>query len=116
MADVAGSTSGRWSRFRASDLWRVEKAGSLPWGRPSSVLGHGGFGLGAAAPRTCRGRRSRAATSAANITAFNLGDAGGAWLGGVAIGNGLGSTAPNWSGAVLGVWRARASRSGWASV
>src|SRR5262249_35908649 len=39
--------------------------------------------------------------STANIAAFNLGNAFGAWLGGVAIGAGLGYTAPNWIGAVL---------------
>ncbi|WP_116109317.1 MFS transporter [Amycolatopsis ruanii] len=42
-----------------------------------------------------------ALASAANIAAFNLGNAGGAWLGGLAIGHGLGYTAPNWIGAVL---------------
>jgi len=42
-----------------------------------------------------------ALASAANIAAFNLGNAGGAWLGGQAIGAGLGYTAPNWIGAVL---------------
>jgi DHA1 family inner membrane transport protein len=39
--------------------------------------------------------------SAANIAAFNLGNAGGAWLGGQAVDAGLGYTAPNWIGAVL---------------
>lgn len=39
--------------------------------------------------------------SAANIGAFNLGNAGGAWLGGVAIDGGLGYTAPSWIGALL---------------
>ncbi|KAA9161340.1 MFS transporter [Amycolatopsis acidicola] len=42
-----------------------------------------------------------ALASAANIGAFNLGNAGGAWLGGLAIEHGLGYTAPNWIGAVL---------------
>ncbi|MEV4054659.1 MFS transporter [Amycolatopsis sp. NPDC049688] len=42
-----------------------------------------------------------ALASAANIAAFNLGNAGGAWLGGQAIDAGLGYTAPNWIGAVL---------------
>ncbi len=42
-----------------------------------------------------------ALASAANIAAFNLGNAGGAWLGGQAIEAGLGYTAPNWIGAVL---------------
>jgi len=42
-----------------------------------------------------------ALASAANIAAFNLGNAGGAWLGGQAIESGLGYTAPNWIGALL---------------
>ncbi|WP_370966444.1 MFS transporter [Amycolatopsis sp. cg9] len=42
-----------------------------------------------------------ALASAANIAAFNLGNAGGAWLGGQAIESGLGYTAPNWIGAAL---------------
>ncbi|SED32929.1 MFS transporter, DHA1 family, arabinose polymer transporter [Amycolatopsis tolypomycina] len=42
-----------------------------------------------------------ALASAANIAAFNLGNAGGAWLGGQAIDAGLGYTAPNWIGAAL---------------
>lgn len=42
-----------------------------------------------------------ALASAANIAAFNLGNAIGAWLSGLAIGHGLGYTAPNWIGAVL---------------
>ncbi|MFD7323361.1 MFS transporter [Streptomyces sp. NPDC059875] len=39
--------------------------------------------------------------SAANIGAFNLGNALAAWLGGVVISAGLGYTAPNWVGALL---------------
>lgn len=42
-----------------------------------------------------------ALASAANIAAFNLGNAGGAWLGGQAIDAGLGYTAPSWIGAAL---------------
>jgi DHA1 family inner membrane transport protein len=42
-----------------------------------------------------------ALASAANIAAFNLGNAGGAWLGGQAIDAGLGYTAPNGIGAAL---------------
>ncbi|WP_410642276.1 MFS transporter [Amycolatopsis sp. lyj-346] len=42
-----------------------------------------------------------ALASAANIAAFNLGNAGGAWLGGQAVDAGLGYTAPSWIGAVL---------------
>ncbi|MEU6663475.1 MFS transporter [Streptomyces sp. NPDC046821] len=39
--------------------------------------------------------------SAANIGAFNLGNALAAWLGGIVIAAGLGFTAPNWVGALL---------------
>ncbi|MFE9092699.1 MFS transporter [Streptomyces sp. NPDC007264] len=39
--------------------------------------------------------------SAANIGAFNLGNALSAWLGGIVIAAGLGYTAPNWVGALL---------------
>lgn len=39
--------------------------------------------------------------SAANIAAFNLGNALGAWLSGLAIAGGLGYAAPNWIGAAL---------------
>ncbi|MBP2478048.1 DHA1 family inner membrane transport protein [Crossiella equi] len=44
-----------------------------------------------------------ALASAANVAAFNLGNAGGAWLGGLAIEQGLGYTAPNWIGGALTV-------------
>ncbi|MFE6049124.1 MFS transporter [Kitasatospora sp. NPDC056446] len=39
--------------------------------------------------------------SAANIGAFNLGNALAAWLGGVVIAGGLGYTSPSWVGAIL---------------
>jgi DHA1 family inner membrane transport protein len=42
-----------------------------------------------------------ALASAANIAAFNLGNAAGAYLGGLTIEHGLGYTAPNWVGAAL---------------
>jgi len=44
-----------------------------------------------------------ALASAANIAAFNLGNAAGAYLGGLTIEHGLGYTAPNWVGAALAV-------------
>ncbi|MEU5690820.1 MFS transporter [Actinosynnema sp. NPDC020468] len=46
---------------------------------------------------------SPALASAANIAAFNLGNALGAWLGGAALDAGLGYTAPNWVGGLLAV-------------
>ncbi|MGH8876636.1 MAG: MFS transporter [Stackebrandtia sp.] len=42
-----------------------------------------------------------ALASAANISGFNVGIATSAWLGGLAIDNGLGFTAPSWIGAVF---------------
>ena len=66
----------------------------------------GGFGF-AAVPglqmRVMRSAGEGAATlvSGANIAAFNLGNALGAWLGGVTIAAGLGYTSPIWAGAVL---------------
>lgn len=39
--------------------------------------------------------------SAVNIGLFNLGNALGAWLGGIVIAQGFGFTAPNWAGALL---------------
>lgn len=39
--------------------------------------------------------------SGSNIAAFNVGNALGAWLGGVGIGAGLGFTSPIWIGAIL---------------
>ncbi|RKT53375.1 MFS transporter [Saccharothrix australiensis] len=42
-----------------------------------------------------------ALASAANIAAFNLGNAVGAWLGGVAIDAGFGYTSPNWVAAAM---------------
>ena len=46
---------------------------------------------------------AEAMASAANIGAFNLGNALGAWLGGLTITVGLGYTAPSWVGAALAV-------------
>jgi DHA1 family inner membrane transport protein len=66
----------------------------------------GGFGF-AAVPglqmRVMRSAGEGAATlvSGANIGAFNLGNALGAWLGGITIAAGLGYTSPIWAGAAL---------------
>lgn len=48
-----------------------------------------------------KAKRAPALASTANIAGFNLGNAIGAWLGGMAISSGLGYTAPNWIGALL---------------
>ncbi|MFD1146287.1 MFS transporter [Saccharothrix hoggarensis] len=65
----------------------------------------GVFGFATVAPLQARvleqASGAPALASAANIAAFNLGNAAGAWLGGVAIDAGYGYTAPNWVGAGL---------------
>jgi DHA1 family inner membrane transport protein len=50
-----------------------------------------------------KARHAPALASSANQAAFNLANAGGAWLGGVVIAHGLGYTAPAVAGAVLAV-------------
>ncbi|WP_420124253.1 MFS transporter [Nakamurella sp.] len=69
------------------------------------LFGMGGFGFA-----TVPGLQTRVMTyaaqapslaSAGNIAAFNLGNALGAWLGGITISVGLGFTAPIWTGAGL---------------
>lgn len=65
----------------------------------------GVFGFATVAPLQTRvleqASGAPALASAANIAAFNLGNAAGAWLGGVAIDAGFGYTAPNWVGAAM---------------
>jgi DHA1 family inner membrane transport protein len=71
----------------------------------ASLLLMGGFGFG-----TVPGLQTRVMiyasdaptlASGANIAAFNLGNALGAWLGGVTISAGLGYTSPIWAGAAI---------------
>lgn len=50
-----------------------------------------------------KARHAPALASAANQAAFNLANAGGAWLGGVVLAQGLGYTAPAVAGAGLAV-------------
>ncbi|WP_181773300.1 MFS transporter [Amycolatopsis pittospori] len=75
----------------------------LPAAITIAVFGAAGFAT--VAPLQARvmdkAEGAPALASAANIAAFNLGNAGGAWLGGQAIDAGLGYTAPNWIGAAL---------------
>ncbi|MFE9745771.1 MFS transporter [Saccharothrix saharensis] len=65
----------------------------------------GVFGFATVAPLQARvleqASGAPALASAANIAAFNLGNAAGAWLGGVAIDAGFGYTSPNWVGAAM---------------
>jgi len=67
----------------------------------------GAAGFATAAPLQKRvmdkAKGAPALASAANIAAFNLGNAAGAYLGGLTIEHGLGYTAPNWVGAGLAV-------------
>jgi DHA1 family inner membrane transport protein len=76
---------------------------SSPIATIASLLLMGGFGFG-----TVPGLQARVMhfagdaptlASGANIAAFNLGNALGAWLGGVTISAGLGYTSPIWAGA-----------------
>ncbi|MFI6095607.1 MFS transporter [Lentzea sp. NPDC051213] len=77
------------------------------WAAAITIVLFGAAGFATVAPLQMRVMQTAegapALASAANIAAFNLGNAGGAWLGGVAITKGLGYTAPNWIGALLAV-------------
>ena len=77
------------------------------WQVPAAVTiaVFGVFGFATVAPLQARVLEQASGApglaSAANIAAFNLGNAAGAWLGGAAIDAGFGYTAPNWVGAAL---------------
>lgn len=77
------------------------------WQLPAAltIVVFGAAGFATVAPLQARVMQKAtgapALASAANIAAFNLGNAGGAWLGGMAIEHDLGYTAPNWIGASL---------------
>lgn len=72
-----------------------------------SLVLMGGFGFATVPPLQTRIMQyaSTAPTlaSGANIAAFNLGNALGAWIGGLTIAAGLGFTSPLWSGALVTV-------------
>jgi MFS transporter, DHA1 family, inner membrane transport protein len=65
----------------------------------------GGFGFGATPGLQSRimvyAGQAPTLASGANIAAFNVGNALGAWVGGLAISAGLGYTAPIWTGAAM---------------
>ena len=65
----------------------------------------GAFGFATVPPLQMRimryAHQAPTLASGANIAAFNLGNALGAWIGGVTIGAGLGYTSPIWAGAAL---------------
>ncbi len=68
-----------------------------------AVFGAAGFATVAPLQKRVmdKAKGAPALASAANIAAFNLGNAIGAYLGGLTIEHGLGYTAPNWVGAAL---------------
>ncbi|MEV0810794.1 MFS transporter [Micromonospora sp. NPDC050200] len=70
-----------------------------------SLVLMGAFGFATVPPLQMRimkyAHRAPTLASGANIAAFNLGNALGAWIGGVTISAGLGYTAPIWAGAAL---------------
>jgi DHA1 family inner membrane transport protein len=70
-----------------------------------SLVVMGGFGFGTVPALQTRVMRQAqdapTLASGANIAAFNLGNALGAWLGGLTIAVGLGYTSPIWAGAVV---------------
>ena len=86
-------------------LFTVTAHAKLPAAITVALLG--AASMATAAPFQTRVMTTAAAApalaSAANIAAFNLGNAGGAWLGGLTISAGFGYTAPNWVGAALAV-------------
>jgi len=80
---------------------------SIPWVAAVALFVMGGFGFG-----TVPGLQSRimqyaggapTLASGANIGAFNVGNALGAWAGGLAISAGLGYASPVWTGALITV-------------
>lgn len=81
-------------------------AGSKPATVASLVL-MGGFGFATVPGLQMRimawASHAQTLASGANIAAFNVGNALGAWLGGLAISAGLGYTSPLWVGAVMTV-------------
>ncbi|GAB2495900.1 MFS transporter [Nocardiopsis aegyptia] len=78
-----------------------------PWTAAATVVVLGAVGFGVATPLQVlvmnKADRAPTMASASNHSAFNLANAGGAWLGGVGIGMGLGLTSPALIGAVLAV-------------
>ncbi len=70
-----------------------------------SLVLMGAFGFATVPPLQMRimkyAHRAPTLASGANIAAFNVGNALGAWIGGVTISAGLGYTAPIWAGAAL---------------
>ncbi|MFC0006544.1 MFS transporter [Micromonospora siamensis] len=71
----------------------------------ASLLLMGAFGFATVPPLQMRimkyAHQAPTLASGANIAAFNLGNALGAWIGGITISAGLGYTSPIWAGAAL---------------
>ena len=75
----------------------------------------GGFGFATVPPLQMRvmshAGQARTLASGANIAAFNVGNAIGAWIGGTTIAAGLGYTSPIWVGAGMAAPREQVARS-----
>lgn len=84
-------------------LFTVTAHDKVPAAITLSLIGALGFATVPPLQKWVLDQASAAPTlaSAANIGAFNLGNALAAWLGGVVIDAGLGYTSPNWVGALL---------------
>lgn len=78
---------------------------SSPWPAVIALVLMGGFGFATVPPLQTRvmswAGEAQTLASGANIAAFNLGNAIGAWLGGLTIAAGLGYTSPLWVGAAM---------------
>ncbi|MFL1376463.1 MULTISPECIES: MFS transporter [unclassified Nocardiopsis] len=77
----------------------------IPWAAVTALLLMGGFGFATVPGLQSRvmGFASAAPTlaSGANIAAFNVGNALGAWAGGLGLAAGFGYTSPLWAGALI---------------
>ncbi|MFJ2551713.1 MFS transporter [Microbacterium sp. NPDC087591] len=115
---VAGNAIGGRLADRSVDrtlLWFIAALavvlvafGLLAWSQPATMVIlvlMGGFGFGTVPALQSRimhyAGGAPTLASGANIGAFNVGNALGAWAGGVGISAGLGYTSPIWIGAVL---------------
>lgn len=78
---------------------------SSPWLAVVALVLMGGFGFATVPPLQTRvmswAGDAQTLASGANIAAFNVGNAIGAWLGGLTIAAGLGYTSPLWVGAAM---------------
>ncbi|WP_017570738.1 MFS transporter [Nocardiopsis halotolerans] len=77
----------------------------LPWAALAALLLMGAFGFATVPGLQTRimrfAHRAPTLASGANIAAFNVGNAFGAWAGGLGLALGLGCTSPLWTGALI---------------